>query len=105
MRNIVTRKSVTHRTVIRKSFEALFQYRGPCFRTTTAAADTSSEVVKKIRDRFLKDASKVVVKLLDPYRRPDAVNGRIQSVEDFKHLAKKVGEAGNTKGGEVSLYC
>jgi hypothetical protein len=38
----------------------------------------------------LKDASKVVVKLLDPYRRPDAVNGRIQSVEDFKHLAKKV---------------
>ena len=58
--------------------------------TTTAAADTSSEVVKKIKDRFLKDASKVVVKLLDPYRRPDAEHGKIQSVEDFKHLAKKV---------------
>jgi hypothetical protein len=59
-------------------------------RPTTAAADTSSEVVKKIKDRFMKDASKIIVKLLDPYRRPDAKRGHIQSTEDFKHLAKKV---------------
>ena len=61
-------------------------------RPTTAAADTSSEVVKKIKDRFLKEASKVIVKLLDAYRRPGATKGFIQNVEDFKHLAKKVNQ-------------
>ncbi len=58
--------------------------------TTTAAADTSSEVAKKVKERFKKDTSKVIVRVLDPYRRPDAARGRIKSNEDFKHLAKKV---------------
>lgn len=55
-----------------------------------AAADTSSEVARKIKERFLKETSKVVVKVLDPYRRDDAASARIRNVEDFKHLAKKV---------------
>ena len=55
----------------------------------TAAADTSSEVAKKIKDKFLKEMSRVIVKLLDPYRRPEATT-KIISTEDFKHLAKKV---------------
>ena len=58
--------------------------------TTTAAADTSSEVAKKIKEKFKKEISKVIVKLLDPYRRTDAAVGRIRNNEDFKHLAKKV---------------
>ncbi len=58
--------------------------------TTTAAADTSSEVAKKIKERFKREASKVIVKILDPYRRPDAIHGHIKTNEDFKHLAKKV---------------
>ena len=57
---------------------------------TTAAADTSSEVARKIRDRFMKEVSKVIVKVLDPYRRSDATKGQIKTTEDFKHLAKKV---------------
>ena len=58
--------------------------------TVAAAADTSSEVERKIKDRFLKETSKVVVKVLDPYRRDDASVAKIKTIEDFKHLAKKV---------------
>ncbi len=58
--------------------------------TTTAAADTSSEVAKKIKEKFKKDTSRVIVKVLDPYRKPDVSHGRIKNNEDFKHLAKKV---------------
>ena len=57
---------------------------------TAAAADTSSEVERKIKERFLKETSKVVVKVLDPYRRDEASVAKIKNVEDFKHLAKKV---------------
>ena len=56
--------------------------------TTTAAAD-SSDVEKKIKDNFVKEMSKVIVKILNPYRSP-GVKGYIGSTEDFKHLAKKV---------------
>ena len=58
--------------------------------TVAAAADTSSEVARKIKEKFLKETSKVVVKILDPYRRDDATVAKIKNVEDFKHLAKKV---------------
>ena len=34
--------------------------------------------------------SRVVVKVLDPFRRPDQKRGHIKTTEDFKHLAKKV---------------
>jgi hypothetical protein len=55
-----------------------------------AAADTSSEVTRKMKEKFLKETSKVIVKVLDPYRRDDATSAQIKNVEDFKHLAKKV---------------
>ena len=58
--------------------------------TVAAAADTSSEVERKIKERFLKETSKVVVKVLDPYRRDDATVAKIKTNEDFKHIAKKV---------------
>lgn len=59
-------------------------------RTTQAAADTSSDTgEKKNKDKFLKEMSKIVVKILDPYRKK-GVKGHIGNTDDFKHLAKKV---------------
>ena len=40
----------------------------PAPRTTTAAADTSMDPEKKVRERFLKDMSAWIVKILTPYR-------------------------------------
>ena len=56
--------------------------------TTTAAAD-SSDVEKRIKDNFVKEMSKVIVNILNPYR-VAGVKGHISSTQDFKHLAKKV---------------
>ena len=59
-------------------------------KTTQAAADTSSDTgEKKNKDKFLKEMSKMVVKILDPYRKK-GVKGHIGNTDDFKHLAKKV---------------
>ncbi|XP_067141905.1 histone-lysine N-methyltransferase SETD2 isoform X2 [Centruroides vittatus] len=58
--------------------------------TTTAAADTSSEVAKKIRELFRTKMSTFIVQCLNPYRKPDCKVGRIASTEDFKHLARKL---------------
>merc|ERR1719474_173175 len=58
-------------------------------KTTQAAADTSSDVEKKHKDKFVKEMSKVVVKILDPYRKK-GVRGHIGNTTDFKHLAKKL---------------
>ena len=58
--------------------------------TTTAAADTSSEVSKKTKETFMKEVSKIIVKVLDPFRKADATRSKITTIEDFKHLAKKV---------------
>ncbi|KAK3083378.1 hypothetical protein FSP39_021087 [Pinctada imbricata] len=58
--------------------------------TTTAAADTSSELAKKIKDQFRSKMSGYVVTYLNPYRKPDCKVGRITSTEDFKHLARKL---------------
>ncbi|XP_037076566.1 histone-lysine N-methyltransferase SETD2-like [Pollicipes pollicipes] len=59
-------------------------------RPTTAAADTSSEGVKKIKDKFLVHMSAVVVSVLNNYLKPTCKQGRITSTDDFKHLAKKL---------------
>ena len=58
-------------------------------RTTQAAADPSSDVEKKHKEKFVKEMSKVVVKILDPYRKK-GVKGHIRRNDDFKYLAKKV---------------
>lgn len=58
-------------------------------KTTQAAADTSSDVEKKHKEKFVKEMSKVVVKILDPYRKK-GVRGHIGNTDDFKHLAKKL---------------
>merc|ERR1712241_1533031 len=59
-------------------------------KTTQAAADTSSDRGKrKHKDKFLKEMSKVVVKILDPYRKK-GVKGHIRKNDDFKYLAKKL---------------
>ena len=52
------------------------------------------QVAKKIKEKFLKEVSRVVVKVLDPFRRPDVKRGHIRTTEDFKHLAKKVTSGG-----------
>merc|ERR1711993_114018 len=60
--------------------------------TTTAAADTTSKISKNIKETFMKEVSKIIVKVLDPFRKADATRSRIQTIEDFKHLAKKLTE-------------
>ncbi|EEC17808.1 huntingtin interacting protein, putative [Ixodes scapularis] len=58
-------------------------------KTLTAAADTS-EVAKKIKELFRSKISSHIVHCLNPFRKPDCKLGRIQSTEDFKHLARKL---------------
>lgn len=64
--------------------------KGKSKKTTTAAADTSSEMAKKIKDTFRKTMSSYIVVCLNPFRKPDCKMGRITSTEDFKHLARKL---------------
>lgn len=56
----------------------------------TAAADTSSELAKRIKELFRTRMSQFIVQCLNPYRKPDCKIGRIISTEDFKHLARKL---------------
>jgi len=55
----------------------------------TAVADTSSDLKKKLNDEFLQDLSKLVVMLLNPYRK-ERIQGYIVCHDDFKHLARKL---------------
>ena len=57
-----------------------------------AVADTSSaeSADKKYKDKFRKETSEVVVRILDPYHRGVTPTGKIKNKDDFKHLAKKV---------------
>lgn len=59
-------------------------------KTTTAAADTSSEVAKKFKERFTSEVSRVIVKVLTSFRQDGTKKGAIKNKDDFKHLAKKV---------------
>ncbi|XP_075444214.1 histone-lysine N-methyltransferase SETD2 isoform X3 [Ascaphus truei] len=56
----------------------------------TAEADTSSELAKKSKEVFRKEMSQFIVQCLNPYRKPDCKIGRINTTEDFKHLARKL---------------
>ncbi|GAB1600835.1 uncharacterized protein LOC115232341 [Argonauta hians] len=58
--------------------------------TTTAAADTSSEIAKRSKEAFRNKMSQWIVACLNPYRKPDCRLGRISSTDDFKHLARKL---------------
>ncbi|XP_065297716.2 histone-lysine N-methyltransferase SETD2 isoform X1 [Dermacentor albipictus] len=58
-------------------------------KAVTVAADTS-EVAKKIKELFRSRISSHIVHCLNPFRKPDCKLGRIQSTEDFKHLARKL---------------
>jgi histone-lysine N-methyltransferase SETD2 len=61
--------------------------------TTTAAADTSTEVAKRLKDQFRSQIAQHIVACLGPYRRPDCEQGRINTTEDFKRLARKLTHA------------
>lgn len=54
------------------------------------AEPLSSTQVKRIKDKFRANIAGVIVQHLSPYRRDACKVGRITSVEDFKHLARKV---------------
>uniref|UniRef100_A0A914VFH3 [histone H3]-lysine(36) N-trimethyltransferase n=1 Tax=Plectus sambesii TaxID=2011161 RepID=A0A914VFH3_9BILA len=54
--------------------------------TTTAAADTSSELPRKIRGQFKAEIAKHVAKVLDPYRK----DNRFATNEDFKYVVRKL---------------
>ena len=75
---------------VRKTEESFVSSCEQSSKTTTAAADTSSEVARKIKETFMKEVSRVIVKVLDPFRKTDATRAKIETIEDFKHLAKKV---------------
>jgi len=61
--------------------------------TTMAAADTSSEVAKRLKENFKAQISNNVIKYLGPYRKTDCKVGKITNNEDFKHLARKLTHA------------
>lgn len=54
------------------------------------AIDVNSEAAKKIKEAFRSNMAGVMVGILNPYRRPDCMEGRITNTDDFKHLARKV---------------
>lgn len=58
--------------------------------TTTAAADTSSELARRTKELFRTKMSQFMVQCLNPYRKPDCQLGRITCTDDFKHLARKL---------------
>ncbi|ELU11299.1 hypothetical protein CAPTEDRAFT_160468 [Capitella teleta] len=58
-----------------------------------AAADTSSENAKRIKDQFRSKIAKYIITCLGPYRKPDCKMGRISTTEEFKHLARKITHA------------
>ena len=72
-----------------------------------AVADTSSaeSADKKYKDKFRKETSEVVVRILDPYHRGVVPTGKIKNKDDFKHLAKKVRKKSNRYHGvEISRF-
>ncbi|XP_064647183.1 uncharacterized protein LOC135500005 isoform X2 [Lineus longissimus] len=62
-------------------------------KTTTAAADTSSEDAKRCKESFRTKMSSYIVHCLNPFRKPECKLGRISTTEDFKHLARKLTHA------------
>jgi len=57
---------------------------------TTAVADTSSEVTRRIKDQFRSKMSSCIVGYLNPFRKKDCKLGKITNNEDFKFLARKL---------------
>lgn len=54
------------------------------------AAETSSTVAKRIKEKFCSDISGHIVRHLKPYYNDACEVGRIRSTEDFRFLARKV---------------
>ncbi|CAI9716650.1 histone-lysine N-methyltransferase SETD2-like isoform X3 [Octopus vulgaris] len=78
----------THDEPQNKTSDLFFQSKRKA--TTTAAADTSSELAKRSKEAFRNKMSQWIVACLNPYRKPDCRLGRISSTDDFKHLARKL---------------
>lgn len=57
---------------------------------TTAVADTSSEVTRRIKDQFRSKMSTCIVGYLNPFRKKDCKLGKITNNDDFKFLARKL---------------
>ncbi|KAF2368332.1 WW domain [Trinorchestia longiramus] len=58
-------------------------------RAATAIAD-NSERARKIKDLFRSRMATFIVSVLNPYRRADCKQGRINTTDDFKYLARKL---------------
>lgn len=52
--------------------------------------DVNSETSKKLKENFRSNMAKVMVSILNHYRKPECKEGRITNTDDFKHLARKV---------------
>jgi len=50
----------------------------------------TSEKARKIKDVFRSRLANTIVGVLNPYRKSDCRQGRINNNEDFKYLARKV---------------
>ena len=50
---------------------------------------TNDDANKKFKEQFREKLSKLVIKLLQPYLRPECKKGHIEKTDDFKYLARK----------------
>lgn len=54
------------------------------------AKDDKESRIRKLREKFRCEIAGIIVHYLKPYRKDSCKIGRIQSNEDFNHLARKV---------------
>jgi hypothetical protein len=50
---------------------------------------SNDDANKKFKEQFREKLSKLVIKLLQPYLRPECKKGHIEKTDDFKYLARK----------------
>ena len=62
-------------------------------KTETVEADSSTEDNRQLKEAFRRKMSEYVVSCLNPFRKPECKLGRINTTEDFKHLARKLTHA------------
>ena len=55
----------------------------------SSSTTSNNNDFKVFKEKFREKLSKFIVKLLEPYLKPDCKYGYIQNVDDFKHLARK----------------
>ncbi|XP_065185032.1 histone-lysine N-methyltransferase SETD2-like [Sycon ciliatum] len=58
--------------------------------SSSRGMDLTPVELRQLKESFRSDLSKLIVQLLNPYRKPDCKRARIENDGDFKHLARKL---------------